>query len=250
MNRIVYSRQLTALGFRHGFSLRSSSEFTSPPENARLAYGDELQAGYRAMAEALGFLPGELFEVDQVHDAAVKVVRPGESVADCRREKVDALVACHPPVAIGIRVADCLALLLADADSGAVAAVHAGWRGLVARVVPAAIEALRSQANARPARIFGAICPHIRPCCFEVGDDVAQQLARASADPNALTIRSGRYYVDLAAIVRGQLRECGVAAARIDDLGGCTRCRPERFFSYRREGPGCGRHLAVIKARG
>jgi polyphenol oxidase len=243
---MLCSAQLTQLGFRHGFSLKGlSEESPCPKERDRRKH-----VPYEAMAVTVGYPKQALYEVDQVHGGAVRVIQGGEAAADIRSEKADALVARDAPGVVGVRVADCVALLLADADSGAVAAVHAGWRGVVARVVPAAVEALCTDANARPERIFGAVSPHIRRCCFEVGRDVAEQLAAVCPSQNAVDTSFERPHVDLAAIIRGQLRQCGVPDAHIDDLGGCTRCEAACFHSFRRDGAEAGRHLAVIAARG
>jgi YfiH family protein len=245
MSSVLRSEQLANLGFRHGFSLKDLSEGSACPKERQ----SRKKVPYEAMAETVGYPKDALYEVDQVHGSAVRVVKPGDAVAALRGEKADALVACKAPGVVGVRVADCVALLLADADSGAVAAVHAGWRGVVARVVPAAVEALCVQAKARPDRIFVAISPHIRRCCFEVGRDVAAQLAAVSPTPHAVDAGFDPPHVDLAAVVCGHLRQCGLLDAQIDDLGGCTRCEPVRFFSFRRDGAGAGRHLAVIAAR-
>lgn len=246
MSATLRSELLTGLGFRHGFSLKGLSEGSHCPNERRSIK----QVPYEAMATTVGYPKQALYEVDQVHGGAVRVVKAGEAVADVRSEQADALVARGAPGVVGVRVADCVALLLADAKSGAVAAVHAGWRGVVARVVPAAIQALCTHADARPERIFGAISPHIRRCCFEVGHDVAGQLLAVYPDPSAVDTGLERPHVDLAVLVRGQLRQCGVPDAQIDDLGGCTRCEAACFYSFRRDGADAGRHLAVIAARG
>jgi YfiH family protein len=249
MIAIVRSSILTEIGFAHGFSQKSSPPDVSRPAEPSVSSDQWLEASYQTMAQAVGYAAERLYEVDQVHGNAVVSVAPGQSVAAIRREKADALVAVYAPTTVGVRVADCLPLLLADPDSGAVAAVHAGWRGVVARVVPAAVQALCARAKAPPQRLAGAIFPHIRRCCFEVGEEVAQQLSRACADSGVIDTSGPRPHADLAAIVRAQLRQCGVLLARVDDVSGCTCCEPARFFSYRRERGSGYRHLAVIASR-
>jgi YfiH family protein len=155
---------------------------------------------------------------------------------------------------VAVRVADCLPLLLADDGSGAVAAVHAGWRGVVAGVVAAGFQALRSVGGGPASGIHAALFPHIRSCCFEVGEGVAEQLVAAypgGADDAAIIDRGRpRPHVNLAAIVRAQLAALGVTGDRIDEVPGCTRCGGDRFCSYRRDGKAAGRHLAGIAVRG
>jgi polyphenol oxidase len=253
MSSILRSQILNENGFKHGFSTKSRSDDGRGKLGSDGAgAGNERQRApdYGSVAAAVGYPADHLFEVEQVHGNTVVTVTPGDEVVRIRATRADALVATRAPAVVGVRVADCLPLLLADLDSGAVAAVHAGWRGVAARVVPTAIETLCTRAGARPERIRGAIFPHIGPCCFEVGPEVADELSRVDPGANAVDRSYQRPHVDLAAIVYAQLRQCGIAAAHVEKVSGCTRCQADRFFSYRREGSVAGRHLAVIAARG
>jgi polyphenol oxidase len=151
------------------------------------------------------------------------------------------------PAAVGVRVADCVPVLVADEASGDVAAIHAGWRGVVAGVVPAAVDLLTAPPRAS---LMAAIGPSIGGCCFEVGRDVAASIVRASGAPQALTDERGdRAYIDLRAAVRAQLLGAGVSADRIDDVPGCTKHESTRFHSFRRDGARSGRMLAAIATR-
>jgi YfiH family protein len=221
---------LRAAQFAHGFSLREASP-------AQLA----ADVGYGADA---------LFEVSQVHGARVRVVEGSEDRVAVRAEEADALVTRVAGVAIGVRVADCLPLLLADVRTGAVAAVHCGWRGVAAEIVDRALDLLFA-GGTRADDLRAVIGPHIRACCFEVGDEVVASLRLVSCgvEPVAQPIAGRKPHVELAAIVGAQLEARGVMAAQRDDTGGCTRCDAERFYSYRRDGARAGRHHAVIVAR-
>ncbi len=268
----LQSQLLLDHGFRHGFSLRTGGLSAPPFDSLNLAravgdHPERVEANHRLLADAVGYPVDRLYEVSQVHGATVWQVGPDQQNDEVRRQKADALVAREPPAAVGVRVADCLPLLLADPETGAVAAIHAGWRGAVAGIVPAGFRALASAAGPlatrSPAeRLLAAIFPHIRPCCFEVGTDVADQLASAypqacgaslqeNGDRGGNVIRATgkKPHINLAATVRAQLRDLGLADNRIDDIPGCTRCDPHRFFSYRRDGKASGRHLAVIAVR-
>lgn len=226
---VLESTLLRTAGFRHGFSTRAI-DFS--PRGAALAV--------ESVALTLRFDPAKLYGVHQAHGARAVVAR-GDPAA-VRREEADALVANEPGAAIGVRVADCAPVLLADPERGGVIAVHAGWRGVEAGVVRRALELAR-ELGVRPT--LAAIGPCIGACCFEVGADVAERIARAS-DPSAIVRRAGeKAFVDLRRAVRAQL--AGVRA--VEDVPGCTRCEPERFFSHRREGEAAGRHMAVIVAR-
>lgn len=200
-------------------------------------------------ARSVGFDAERLFEVSQVHGARTLPVRPGAVPQALRIEQADAMVATAPDVAVAIRVADCVPVLMADPRSGAVAAAHAGWRGCVAGVVPAALRALQHEAGARPAEVLVALGPHIRVGAFEVGDEVAERLEQAAPAAHAVLRGAGKPRVDLSRVLRAQLAAAGVPDGHVDDVGGCTYAEPERFFSYRRDGQRSGRHLGAIARR-
>ncbi|HEY5145701.1 MAG TPA: polyphenol oxidase family protein, partial [Polyangiaceae bacterium] len=142
-------------------------------------------------------------------------------------------------------------ILVADEATGGVAAIHAGWRGVTRGIVANAIEQLMSRGDRRGRLgLVAAIGPCIGPCCFEVGRDVADQIARAAPGTRVVaTERSEKVYVDLRAAVRTQLAAVGVDPARIDDVPGCTKHEAGRFHSFRRDGAQSGRMLAAIASR-
>ena len=256
MNVAIRSKLLTQHGFRHGFSLRTGGVSEGPYASLNLgrAVGDDLAAveeNHRRLAADVGYELARLFEVSQVHGGEVRVVGPDDLPEDVRRVSADALVApaTVPEVAVGVRVADCAPVLLADPVTGAVAAVHAGWRGTVARVIDAAIDALERETGARATDLVAAIGPHIRAGAFEVGDDVAAQIARVAHGEDVVRVGYDKPRVDLAAVVRAQLIARGLSPERIDDVGGCTMEEPSRFFSFRRDGKHSGRHVGVILTR-
>jgi polyphenol oxidase len=198
-----------------------------------------------ALLDALG--RAAIVQVKQVHGA--RAVLAGEAAG----EEADALVASGSGVAgarvasgvaVGVRVADCVPVLVADLASGSVAAIHAGWRGVAGGVVRAGVELLASVSGVPGGRdCVAAIGPCIGACCFEVGREVAERIGfvvREAGD---------KAYVDLRAAVRAQLRALGLDDAAIDDVAGCTRHEPERFHSFRRDGAHSGRMLAAIVAR-
>lgn len=249
MADLLRSSALADAGFAHGFSLRTGgvSEGAFASLNLGRGLGDppaNVEQNHRRFAEAIGFVPGALFELSQVHGRHVRAIDAGEEPAMVRQEDGDALIARRPGTAIGIRVADCTPVLIAHPPSGDVAAAHAGWRGVEQRIVTAAIEALGHPA----AELVVAIGPHIRADRFEVGDDVAERLAAVAGEGPSVVDRSRtKPHVDLTEILRRELRGLGVPA--MDDVGGCTFADSERFFSYRRDRE-TGRHLAAIVARG
>lgn len=185
-------------------------------------------------------------QVKQVHGPKAVLVH------DAAGAEADALVALasDEAVAVGVRVADCVPVLVASTDTGAVAAIHAGWRGVVAGVVPAGVELLGRGAGA----LLAAIGPCIGACCFEVGADVAERIGfvtrRAAPQVGgASRVGGDKAYVDLRAAVRAQLRALGLSDEAIDDVPGCTKHEPDRFHSFRRDGANSGRMLAAIATR-
>ena len=231
------SKKLTEAGFRHAFGTRRDEDA-------------ELLAG-------AGLAPDVLAVARQVHGARiVEAAAAYGSEADAVVARAGARgagragggAAPGEGFAAGIRTADCVPILLADMVTGDVAAVHAGWRGVVAGVVPAALAAF-----APGARVVAAVGPCIGGCCFEVGRDVAAAIEAASrgagAAPVVVREAKDKAFVDLRAAVRAQLVARGVDGARIEDVDGCTRHEPERFHSFRRDGAASGRMTAAIGPR-
>ena len=217
--KILESALLRKHGFANAFSLRSSD----PVSDLRAVLGER-----------------PLYQVHQVHGA--RVVRAEGAVDDLRKVEADALIA-RGDVFVGVRVADCVPVL-AGAIGGGVAAIHAGWRGVVQGIVAKALAELAKDGSGRK---VAAIGPCIGSCCFEVGADVARQIEEASGGAGVVARREGeKAYVDLRKAVRAQLRAAGLFDEDIEDVPGCTKCDAARFFSFRRDGANAGRHLGVI----
>ena len=234
---------LEKAGFRHGFSTRASGDFALLREPGALAENQQ------RFAARVGFDAGRLFQTRQVHGRAV--LRAHDDAKAMTEREADALVAeAGSGATVGMRVADCVPILLGDHVRGHVAAVHAGWRGVVANVLGAAIDDL-ARLGTKPGDLACAIGPCIGACCFEVGADVGAQIAEATAE--AVIARRdearGKAYVDLRLAVRTQLRARGIPNEMIEDVGGCTRDDAEAYHSYRRDGDASGRLLGVIAAR-
>ena len=143
----------------------------------------------------------------------------------------DALLENTPGAVVAVKTADCIPILLVDERSRAVAAVHAGWRGTVARIAEAAVAAMRDRFGSAPADLHAAIGPGIGKCCYEVGPEVAAQFGER-----------GRAHIDLAEANRRQLARSGRnGRRRIYASNLCTMCRPEEFHSFRRDKEAAGR---------
>ncbi len=179
----------------------------------------------------------------QVHGATVRLV----TAADGPGMEGDALVCALPGIALGVHVADCVPLLAVEPGRRVAAAVHAGWRGTVAGVLRAAIETMRDLCGARPQDVKIGAGPSIGPCCFEVGDEVAEALLLA--DPGAgdcVLDGRGRKRIDLVAANRRQALAAGVRPEHFEASGACTCCGGERFESFRRDAGRTGRMAGIV----
>lgn len=162
------------------------------------------------------------------------------------RGSADALVSGAPGLALGIRTADCLPILLADPEHRAVAAVHAGWRGTAAGIVEQTISRLQELYGTNPDQLRAAIGPGIGKCCFEVGPEVAHQFSRWHPE---LAETQTRHQLDLVDINHRQLERAGVKSENISGSGLCTMDRTDILYSFRREKEKAGRNLTWIGLR-
>ncbi|MFM7051243.1 MAG: peptidoglycan editing factor PgeF [Planctomycetota bacterium] len=259
---ILRSPLLAAAGFSHAFSTRLGGVSAPPFEslnlqsvqaNARIPAGDprdsdaNILENHARFAAAAGLArDATVADVSQVHGCTVIL----SSDALRERTAADAIVSPRGSSAILIRIADCVPVLLADPRTGAVAAVHAGWRGVVAEVVPAAVKALKAH-GADPDDLRAAVGPCISATHFEIGPEVADALSAVglASCVHAPGIHGPRHHADLAHAVRLQLARAGLASAHIDAEPPCTYADRARFHSYRRDGVASGRLAAIIAPR-
>ncbi len=182
----------------------------------------------------------------QVHGAAVAVL---DAKGRLDHAEADAVVCRSPGQWIGVVTADCVPVLAAAGSGRAVAAIHAGWRGLAAGVVERAVGVLLEDHEADENRV-AVIGPHIGPCCYEVDAPVTEALAERYGDwiEGATRIsRPGHVWLDLGELVEGALQAAGFEAARIGRVpDGCTACHADRYHSFRRDGARSGRMLHHI----
>jgi YfiH family protein len=168
----------------------------------------------------------------QVHGARVRRATEPPSDARPATEEDGQATALHGHPAL-VFSADCLPVLLAG--DGAVAAVHAGWRGLAGGVIAEGVAALRELGGGGP--IHALVGPGARGCCYEVGEEVQAEFAAYDA-------RSGERNLDLGRVAAAKLAEAG--AEVVHDVGLCTMCAPELFFSHRGDGGVTGRQAGLV----
>lgn len=206
-------------------------------------------------------------QVTQVHGATAAVVREGAWPEDARPE-ADAIVSIARDVAVAVRAADCVPVLMGDGGTGAVAAVHAGWRGTAAGIAGATVAAMAREFGTRAGDLVVAIGPSIGACCYEVGSDLVDAFAAAGHERYLIDRwfaapppPRGAFHpdvhgrpklrLDVAGANRDQLVLAGVPEERIHVAALCTAEHLELLTSYRAEGERAGRLAAVIRgARG
>lgn len=172
----------------------------------------------------------EVATLRQIHSDKVLAVEHSGCLGDG-----DALISNRPGIALSIRTADCLPILIADPAKRAIAAIHAGWRGTVQEIVPKTVRAMEDQFGSRPEDLVVVVGPGIGSCCFEVGPEVAGQFGV-----------SGRAKIDLVETIRRQLGRNDGATRQFAATGLCTVCRADLFHSYRRDREAAGRMVSVI----
>lgn len=174
----------------------------------------------------------------QVHGKSVVRVKRDARWREC--DSCDGLWSSEPGTALGIKVADCLPITIADIDRGVIANIHSGWRGAVQKIAAEAIDVVGTVSASAQAWLG----PSIRVCCFEVGDEVAGEFRASYAEAESFIDRSGvKPHIDLPALTTALLIERGFAPRNIHDSRLCTRCDGSIFHSYRRERG--GRNLAI-----
>jgi YfiH family protein len=224
--------------------------------------------GWSDVAAALRVEAPNLTRLHQVHGSTVVIAN-----ANGHRSlpQADIQLTDDADLAMAVQTADCLPILLADPRTGAIAAAHAGWRGLAARVPEVVVSALEQEFGTRAGDVIVAIGPAIGPCCYEVGADVRDAIARAGFDDRELarcffddsqptminpsmpslssTRRADHWFFDGLAVARRQLERAGVTPDRIHATGLCTASHPDLFCSYRRDGRPAGRMAGAIRRR-
>lgn len=238
----------------HGFPTRSGGVSVGPFSslNCAASVGDAPDAvaeNLTRLAGAAQVEPGALVTVSQVHgDRVLHAGAAGGSTPRPPIGEADGLWADVPGTAVGVRTADCLPILIEDRVGRRVAAVHAGWRGVVANIAVRAVEQLAA-AGSRPEHLRVVIGPCIQKCCFEVDGDLPARFAAAFGDEVVVPVEGkAKRHLDLPRAVSIALVRVGLPAGHVAALPHCTMC-DARFFSHRRDHGVTGRHLSFITCR-
>jgi len=235
-------------GLEHAIFTRRGGVSQPPFDTLNMGHtvGDDLEAvrvnHQRALA-LLGWRQEDVTTCHLVHGARAALVGPGEQGRVY--SETDALLSAAPGAVLMSRFGDCVPVLFYERRRRVIGLAHAGWRGVVNGVVPAAVSRLVEAWGCHPADLWAGVGPSIGPCCYEVGANVAQQIAAAVSGDGLFQTRDGqRPYLNLWAAVQRQLEQSGVGQVQVAEL--CTACNTADWFSHRAEGGKTGRFGVVI----
>ncbi len=200
-----------------------------------------LHCEVHSLAEFLAVPPANIYMPIQKHTDKVMVLDDGR-----RPEVADAVITGNRGIFIGVRVADCVPVLLFDRKQQVAGAVHAGWRGTAASILKKTIEMMSQRFFTSPKDVLVAIGPCIGGCCYEVGAEVIDSVVKASGEGDYYETHAGKYRIDLASANRQQAVSSGVPPEQIWLAGECTFCKSEKYYSYRFSKVTTGRQCGII----
>jgi YfiH family protein len=283
---------------RHAFSARCGGVSGGPAAGLNLGFirtdaRANVEENRRRFFAALGAEDYSLAALRQRHSTHIYLVVRGPSgqleyrpagfpappPADHLLPVGDALLTNEPGILLSVRTADCLPVLVLDPRRRAVAAIHAGWRSALGRIIEKTVGVMRVVFGSDPQHLLAALGPSIRACCYEVGEEVVAafcgrfaqgerffrhesrknpaaglaarhaQLFLSAQPPGHLRRPAPAVHLDLVAVAQDQLRRAGLRPRQIQIARFCTACRTDLFYSHRKEGKNTGRTMAVIGIR-
>jgi len=237
-------------GLVHGFMGRRGGKSVGPYAGLNVSYrvGDDPKVVSQNVCDmklAVGIHDGRIVTMKQEHGDNIIEVKD-KSLKEAG--EADGMVTAKPGVHLGVLTADCVPLLFVSPEHKLAAAVHAGWRGTLAGIAEKTVRLFADQYGVSAGDIEVALGPSIGPCCYEVKDDVAGPLMKkwGRLTTPSILVKEGQSFVNLRRLNRDILRASGVPGKQLFEVGPCTSCTPEDFFSYRRAGSETGRQISVI----
>ncbi|MDP9130342.1 MAG: peptidoglycan editing factor PgeF [Candidatus Binatota bacterium] len=237
-------------GLLHGFTGRRGGKSVGRYAGLNVSYrvGDDIKVVSQNVCDlklAIGIHDGKIVTMQQVHgDNLIEVTDKKMKEAG----EADGMVTAENGVYLGVLTADCVPLLFIAPKQRLAAAVHAGWRGTLAGIAAKAVEFFSRRYGVGAGDLEVALGPSIGVCCYEVNDDVATPLMKkwGALTTPSIAMKDGKPHINLSRLNRDILRAAGVPGTQLFQIGPCTRCAAEEFFSYRREGGETGRQIAVV----
>lgn len=201
---------------------------------------------WNRVAEKFGINPDKLVTVNQVHGETIVTV-DSRNYQSIKSSQADAMITKVPGIAIGVETADCVPILLFDPQTPAIAAIHAGWRSTVKKIVQLAVKKMQAEFGSDPKQLIAGIGPAIGSECYEVDEPVMGPIREAFPFWQDVTIPrgAGRWGLDLVKANKMELVQIGLAEKNVHALGLCTSCSKDLFYSFRAEGR-TGRMLSAV----
>ena len=237
-------------GLLHGFMGRRGGKSVGAYAGLNTSYrvGDDPKVVSQNVCDmklAVGIHDGRVVTMRQVH---------GDNIVEVQDKKIkeageaDGMVTAESDLYLGVLTADCVPLLFIAPKQKVAGAVHAGWRGTLAGIAERAVRQFQEKWNVAANELEVALGPSIGVCCYEVKDDVAGPLMKkwGSLTTPSIAVRAGKTFVNLRRLNRDILRSAGVPGNQLHQIGPCTACSPEDFFSYRRGQSETGRQISVV----
>lgn len=237
-------------GLLHGFMGRRGGKSLGPFAGLNVSYrvGDDPKVVSQNVCDvklAAGIHDGRIVTMKQMH---------GEDLVEVKDKNLkeageaDGMVTSEKDIYLAVLTADCVPLLFVAPKQRVVAAVHAGWRGTMAGIAEKTARLLKTRYGVEPSELEVALGPSIGICCYEVKDDVAGPLMKrwGKLTTPSIAVRDGKSFINLRRLNRDILRAAGVPGNQLFQVGPCTSCTPEDFFSYRRERSETGRQMSFV----
>ena len=239
----------------HAFLTRQcgASEGAFASLNFSVSVGDtekNVAHNWEILAAAFETPLSHFFMINQVHGDRVLIADDlGQRSSSDHPIPCDAVLTSKRGLAVGIKTADCIPILLVDRVARVIGAVHAGWRGTSLQISAKTIQMMKERFHSKPSDILAAAGPAIGSCCYQVDEQVYASFLKVD-DLCATAFQeckeTGKWMLDLALVNRMQLMQSGVPEENISSAGICTSCRTDFFFSHRAEKEGTGRQLSFI----
>lgn len=237
-------------GLLHGFMGRRGGKSVGRYAGLNVSYrvGDDnkvVSQNVCDMKVAIGIHDGKIVTMQQVHgDNLIEVTDKKMKEAG----EADGMVTAESGVYLGVLTADCVPLIFIAPKQRLAAAVHAGWKGTLAGIAAKTVDYFKSHYDVDAGDLEVALGPSIGVCCYDVNNDVATPLMKkwGALTTPSIAMKNDKPHINLSRLNRDILRDAGVPGSQLFQVGPCTSCTTDEFFSYRRQGGETGRQIGVV----
>lgn len=199
---------------------------------------ENISKNYQILGNVLGVSPERMTASDQTHTINIRRVTAADAGKGVTREKdyrdIDGLVTDAPGITLITGHADCNAIYFFEPEKKIIGLAHSGWKGTLGGIGAAMAEIMVNEYGCRAENIIAGIGPSLCRDCFEVDEDVAQAFFKKNSSYQSFACRSGiKTYIDLKKLICSDLQEAGLVQENLLNMGFCTKCRNDLFFSHR-----------------